>query len=198
MILDRFRMTDKVAIVTGAGRGIGAAAPWAWPRPAPTWSFRPDEDQLAAVAARSRRPGRRAVVVQADLNDLEAVAGLVEQARQEFGRLDIVVNNVGGTMPRPFLDTSPGLLEQAFHFNVATAHPCCGPAVPLMLEGMAARRSTSPRPWAGSRPAASPPTAPPRGRWPTTPAWPPPTWAPRSGSTPSPWGRWPPRRWTSS
>jgi 7-alpha-hydroxysteroid dehydrogenase len=38
-------------------------------------------------------------------------------------------------MPRPFVDTSPGRLEQAFHFNVATAHALLGAAVPLMLEG---------------------------------------------------------------
>ncbi len=38
-------------------------------------------------------------------------------------------------MPRPFMDTSPGRLEQAFHFNVSTAHALLRPAVPLMLEG---------------------------------------------------------------
>src|SRR6202030_4141374 len=70
-----------------------------------------------------------------DLSDLEAVAGLVDRAREAFGRLDLVVNNVGGAMPRPFMDTSPGRLEQAFHFNVSTAHPLLRPAVPLMLEG---------------------------------------------------------------
>jgi 7-alpha-hydroxysteroid dehydrogenase len=42
---------------------------------------------------------------------------------------------VGGAMPRPFMDTSPGRMEQAFHFNVSTAHALLRPAVPLMLEG---------------------------------------------------------------
>ncbi len=79
--------------------------------------------------------GRRAVAVPADLSDLEAVAGLVDRARDAFGRLDLVVNNVGGAMPRAFMDTSPGRLEQAFHFNVSTAHALLRPAVPLMLEG---------------------------------------------------------------
>jgi 7-alpha-hydroxysteroid dehydrogenase len=129
-------MTDKVAIVTGAGRGIGAASAVGLAEAgADVVVSARTEEQLSVVAAAIEAVGRRAVVVPADLSDLEAVAGLVERARQEFGRLDLVVNNVGGAMPRPFLDTSPGRLEQAFHFNVATAHALLRPAVPLMLEG---------------------------------------------------------------
>ncbi len=136
MILDRFRMTDKVAIVTGAGRGIGAASAVALAEAGAhvVLSAR-TAGQLATVATAIESAGRRAVVVPADLNDLEAVAGLVDSARNEFGRLDLVVNNVGGALPRPFLDTSPGRLEQAFHFNVSTAHALLRPAVPLMLQG---------------------------------------------------------------
>ena len=135
MILDRFAMTDKVAIVTGAGRGIGAASAVALAEAgADVLVSARTEDQLQVVASAIEAVGRRAVVVPADLSDLEAVAGLVEHAREAFGRLDVVVNNVGGAMPRPFLDTSPGRMEQAFHFNVATAHALLRPAVPLMLE----------------------------------------------------------------
>ncbi len=134
MILDRFQLTDKVAIVTGAGRGIGAATAVALAEAgADVVIAARTEDQLRQVAGSIEAAGRRAVTVPADLSDLEAVAGLVEKAREAFGRLDIVVNNVGGAMPRPFLDTSPGRLEQAFHFNVSTAHALLRPAVPLML-----------------------------------------------------------------
>jgi 7-alpha-hydroxysteroid dehydrogenase len=72
-------------------------------------------------------------VVPADLMDLDAAAGLAQAAFDEFGRLDIVVNNVGGTIPNAFLDTDAAYLEEAFHFNVSTAHALTRAAVPLML-----------------------------------------------------------------
>ncbi|HXX91336.1 MAG TPA: SDR family oxidoreductase [Acidimicrobiales bacterium] len=136
MILDRFRLTDQVAVVTGAGRGIGAATAIGLAEAgADVVISSRTEEQLRDVAAMVDKAGRRALVVPADLNDLDAVAGLVDAARETFGRLDVVVNNVGGTMPRPFLDTSPRFLEEAFHFNVGTAHALTRAAVPLMLEG---------------------------------------------------------------
>jgi 7-alpha-hydroxysteroid dehydrogenase len=53
----------------------------------------------------------------------------------EFGRIDVVVNNAGGTMPQPFLDTSERAFEGAFHFNVTTAFTLTKLAVPHMLAG---------------------------------------------------------------
>jgi len=135
MILDRFRLDDRVAVVTAAGRGIGAATAVALAEAgADVVVAARTEDQLREVADRIEAAGRRAVVVSADLNDLEAVAGLAATAVDELGRLDVVVNNLGGAMPRPFLDTSPGFLERSFHFNVATAHALLRAATPLMLE----------------------------------------------------------------
>ncbi len=136
MILDRFRLTDAVAVVTGAGRGIGAATAVALAEAgADVVVAARTEEQLREVADRVASAGRRAVVVAADLNDLEAVAALAATARDELGRLDVVVNNLGGAMPRPLLDTSTGYLERAFHFNVSTAHALVRAATPVMLEG---------------------------------------------------------------
>jgi 7-alpha-hydroxysteroid dehydrogenase len=136
MILDRFRVTDQVAIVTGSGRGIGAAAAVALAEAGADLVLAArTEEQLRQVAARVEAAGRRAVVVTGDLTDVELMASLAQTAKDELGRLDIIVNNLGGTMPRPLLDTSPRFLEEAFHFNVGAGHALVRAAVPLMLEG---------------------------------------------------------------
>ena len=90
-------------------------------------------DQLEQVAKAVEAVGRRAYVVPADLRDLEAVADLADAARDELGRLDIVVNNVGGTIPNALMDTDAAYLEEAFHFNVSTAHALTRAAVPHLL-----------------------------------------------------------------
>jgi 7-alpha-hydroxysteroid dehydrogenase len=134
MVMERFRLDGKAAVVTGAGRGIGAATALALAEAgADVLLSARTEEQLQEVAAQVEKLGRRAVVVAADLNDLDAVAALADRAAEDLGRLDIVVNNVGGTMPREFAKTSPRFLEEAFHFNVSTAHALTRAALPHLL-----------------------------------------------------------------
>jgi 7-alpha-hydroxysteroid dehydrogenase len=136
MILDRFRLTDRVAVVTGAGRGLGAAiAVGLAEAGADVVVSSRNPDELHAVATQVQAAGRRALVLPGDLNDLNTLAALAAGAVEIFGRLDIIVNNLGGAMPRSFLETSPGFLERSFHFNVATAHALTRAAVPHMLSG---------------------------------------------------------------
>src|SRR6202008_4252242 len=92
------------------------------------------QSELEAVAEQVRATGRRAHIVAADLAHPEVTAELADQAVRAFGKLDIVVNNVGGTMPNTLLTTSPKELRDAFTFNVSTAHALTIAAVPLMLE----------------------------------------------------------------
>jgi 7-alpha-hydroxysteroid dehydrogenase len=134
MILDRFRVTGQAAVVTGAGRGIGAATAIALAQAgADVLISARTEDQLAKVAREIEAAGRRAVIVPADLSDLDAAAGLADAAAEAFGRLDIVVNNVGGALPRPFQATKPRHLADAFQFNVGIAHRLTQAAVPHVL-----------------------------------------------------------------
>jgi 7-alpha-hydroxysteroid dehydrogenase len=135
VILDRFRLTDQVAVVTGAGRGIGAAVAVGLAEAgADVVISSRTESQLRETEARIEAAGRKAEVVPADLSDLAAVAELAERATSRFGRLDVVVNNVGGTIPNAFLDTTDDYLDEAFRWNVSTAHALTRAAVPKMLE----------------------------------------------------------------
>ena len=134
-ILDRFRIDGQVAIVTGAGRGIGAASALALAEAgADVVIAARTEEQLKETAKQIEAVGRSAHLVVADLNETDEIRGLAAAAKEAFGRLDVVVNNVGGTMPRTYLDTSVGFLERAFHWNVGTAHALTTAAVPIMLE----------------------------------------------------------------
>lgn len=145
MILDRFRLDGRAAVVTGAGRGIGAATAVALAEAgADVLLAARTQSQLDEVADRVRATGRRAETVAADLSDVDAVAALADATVEAFGRLDVVVNNLGGSMPRPFLDTTPGALERAFHFNVTTAHALTRAAVPHLLATLADRDGDGP------------------------------------------------------
>src|SRR6201991_4067254 len=135
VILDKFRLDDKVAVVTGGGRGLGAAIALAFAEVgADVVIASRTESELNDVAEQVRGLGRRAHVVVADLADPDATAALAQTAVDAFSRLDIVVNNVGGTMPNTLLTTSTKDLKGAFTFNVLTAHALLTAAVPLMLE----------------------------------------------------------------
>ncbi|MBJ7282636.1 MAG: SDR family oxidoreductase [Acidimicrobiia bacterium] len=134
-MLERFRLDGQAVIVTGAGRGIGAAVALGLAEAgADVVLAARSIDQLDIVAGQIRDMGRRALVIPTDVVDNDAVAALAGATVEEFGRIDVVINNAGGTAPRAFLDTTPGYLERSFHFNVTTAFVLTKAAVPTMLE----------------------------------------------------------------
>ena len=135
MILDRFRLDGKVALISGAGRGIGAGIARAFAEVgADVVIGARTESQLAEVAKDVAAQGRRAEVVTADLSEREGMQALVGRAGDAFGRIDIVVNNAGGSPPGPFLDLSEKAFNGTFQWNVTTAFNLTQLAVPLMLK----------------------------------------------------------------
>jgi 7-alpha-hydroxysteroid dehydrogenase len=129
------QLRDRVAVVTGGGRGIGRAIAERFAAEGATIvvSSRTAAD-LDHVVEGARSRGQQAMAVVADATDRVEARRPVQVAVEAFGRVDIVVNNVGGAVPLPFEMTTPEYMEEAFHFNVATAHALNLAAVPIMLE----------------------------------------------------------------
>jgi len=135
MILDLFRLDGKTAVVSAAGRGIGARIATAFAEVgADVVIGARSADQLAEVAAQVEALGRRAIVVEGDLGSREGMAKLVDAAVSELGGIDIVVNNAGGTMPQAFMDTTEKAFDGALRWNVTTAFNLTQLAVPHMIE----------------------------------------------------------------
>jgi 7-alpha-hydroxysteroid dehydrogenase len=134
-ILDRFRLDGQVAVITGAGKGIGAAIARAYAEAgADVVLGARTEADLEKVAGEVEAFGRKAVWVQTDVMETEQLQRQADLAMSAFGRIDILVNNAGGFPPRPFLDTSVDTFNQAMHFNVGTAYAMTRICIPLMME----------------------------------------------------------------
>jgi 7-alpha-hydroxysteroid dehydrogenase len=133
MILDRFKLTDKVAIVTGAGRGIGRAIAEAYAEVgADVVCSARTKAQIDETAAAVRGFGRRALAVECDVTDRAQLERLVAETLAAFGRIDVVVNNAGGWPPKGWQRTNDKFLEGAFRFNVTQAFLLSRMAIPHM------------------------------------------------------------------
>jgi NAD(P)-dependent dehydrogenase (short-subunit alcohol dehydrogenase family) len=140
------RMTDRVALITGADSGIGRAVAIAFAREGADvvcsyWK----EDQDAAETRRLvEDAGRRCITVPGDIGERDHCRALVERTVDELGRLDVLVNNAAYQMAHEsFLDIPPDELEFVFRTNVLAMFHLCQAAVPRMQEGSTIINTTS-------------------------------------------------------
>lgn len=114
-MLKEYGLENKVAIVTGAGRGIGKAIALALAEAGAdiTVAARTVE-QIEQTAEEIRKLGRRALVVLADVTKRDQVQNVVEQTGSQFGKIDILVNNAGMGILKPIAFT-PGMKLEGWH-----------------------------------------------------------------------------------
>lgn len=135
MILDRFRLDGRVVIVTGAGRGIGRGIAEAFAEVgAHIVCAARTPAQLDEVAAAIRGHGARALTLPCDVNDRTQLEAVVARTMAEFGRVDVLVNNAGGSPPSGALRTSERMFEEALRFNLTSAFLLSRLVIPHMLE----------------------------------------------------------------
>lgn len=135
--MELFQLNNHVAIVTGASRGIGKAIAVGFARAgADVVIGARNEEDLVNVSNEINDLGRRAIPVSGSLTKRKGLEALVETAIENFGMVTTVVNNIGGSMPAGFMDTSEESFSEALRWNVTTAFNLTQLAVPYLAESI--------------------------------------------------------------
>jgi len=113
-------LTQKVALVTGGSRGIGAAIAKRLAADGATVAitYAKDGKAAAAVVEAIERAGGKAVAIQAEAANAEAVKSAVEKTAKTFGRLDVLVNNAGTAIPKAFEETTLEEMDRVIDINI--------------------------------------------------------------------------------
>src|SRR5437899_7566998 len=113
-------LSDKTALVTGGSRGIGAAIAkrLAADGARVAITYTKGGDAAARVVKEIERAGGRAIAIQADAADADAVKAAVEKTVATFGRLDVLVNNAGTAIPKTFEETTLEEMNRLIDINV--------------------------------------------------------------------------------
>ena len=128
-------LAGKVVIVTGASRGIGAAAALALGKAGATVVLAArDGKQVAEVAQQIVQAGGKASASVCDVADYASVERLVAETIERFGRLDVLVNNAGVIEPiAPLAETDPALWAKAIQINLTGAYFAVRAVLPAMI-----------------------------------------------------------------
>lgn len=129
------KLDERVALVTGASRGIGAAIARALGEEGArvAVNYHRSEAQALAVVAAIEAAGSKAIALQADVSDAAAVRGLVERTVAAFGPIDILVNNAGILTASPLDQMSDDVWDEMLATNLRSVFLCARAVLPAML-----------------------------------------------------------------
>lgn len=128
-------LSGKVAIVTGAGRGIGRATALELARHGVVVALAArTQSEVESVAGEVEAVGSSALPIVADVAQEDDVANMVDRTLQTYGRIDILVNNAGTALPeRPVVDTSLADWERILRVNLTGPFLCARAVLPIMM-----------------------------------------------------------------
>lgn len=129
------QLENKVAIVTGSSLGIGKAIAMTFGKEGAsvTVDYRSHPDEAKEAVQEIEKAGAKAISVQADVSKPEDIKSLIQKTVEEFGRLDIMVNNAGVEEKVPFLETPLELWNKVISVNLTGVWLCCQEAAKQMV-----------------------------------------------------------------
>src|SRR5580692_2509452 len=131
------KLTERVALVTGGSRGIGAAIAkrLAADGASVAITYAKDAKAASAVVKAIEHNGGKAVAIEADAANVEAVKSAVEKAVATFGHLDVLVNNAGTAIPKTFEDATQDEMDRVVDINVRGVFATTQAALKHMKDG---------------------------------------------------------------
>src|ERR1700723_3810835 len=131
------KLANKVVLITGGSRGIGAAIAkrLAVDGAKVAITYTKGADAAAAVVKAIERAGGKAIAIQADAADADAGKAAVEKTVATFGRLDVLVNNAGTAIPKPFVESTLEEMDRVLDINVRGVFVATQAALKHMTEG---------------------------------------------------------------
>src|SRR5580692_11459684 len=132
-----FGLLDKIAVVTGASQGIGRAIALGLAQAGAhlVLAKYPEkrQDEIKAVQAEIEALGRKAIIVQTDVAEVEQVRALMEKTKETFGRIDILVNNAGWTGTTPALDVTEEEYDRTMAASLKSVYFASQAAARIMI-----------------------------------------------------------------
>ncbi len=128
------RLADKVAVITGAGSGIGRAAAKLFVAEGAKVVVAEIDERLGAASARAAGAATR--FIRTDVTDEESVKRMVQETRAAFGRIDVLLNGAGGSLreDRPVTEVDLAVWDHTIALDLKGPFLCCRHVIPVMLE----------------------------------------------------------------